>query len=293
MIKFYLTLFAEVIFFPFFFIAEELKKRFNLTPDKKYSVRTKANSNKLMIVIHDWAGYNLKRFKKFKNNKQIECGLEYQIARLDQYKGKKDVQQLVTISGADKFNTGKYGNLKIHEVPDAGLDFSGYSYAVKNLSDENAYLLLMNTSVERSEVNFIDDYISFMEDNPHVGLLGISYSTKVYQSLIRNNFAPHIQSFFLLSTMAVFKQIESYAGSFPGEGISYKRLLIREGEVKISQIVKKLGYALAIIDESGKPYIFPEKGSFSDTPYKKWTLPMGDYRYHVDTPNKINAIKYK
>lgn len=290
MIKFYLTIILEVMLFPFLVLIEEFKKKINLFPVTKIVKRDTANCNKLVICIHDWAGYDLKRLKKFKNNKEIECGLEYQINRLKSYKGKKELKYLITISDADKFDSRKYDNLPIQMVSNLGFDFSGYSYFIESLPKINTYVILMNSSVERSDEPFIDEYIQFMEDNPQVGLLGISYSTKIYQSLIRNNFTPHIQSFFLLSTVSVFKQIAAYNGSFPGKNISYKRLLIKEGEIKISKIVEKLGYSLAIIDENGKPYIFPKSKNVFKTHYKLWSMPKGDYRYHTQVPNKINTI---
>ena len=147
----------------------------------------------------------------------------------------------------------------------------------------------MNTSIEKTQTDFIDDYIAYMESNPSIGLLGISYSTKKFQTLIRNNFEPHVQSFFLMSTSHILKQVSKHNNGFPGKSIKHKRLLIREGEIKISSIIKRMGYSLAIIDEQGKPFIFPTSTN-KYLKHKMWGMPYGDYRYSVDTPNKINSI---
>ena len=71
-------------------------------------------------------------------------------------------------------------------------------------------------------------------------------------------------------------------GDFPGIGISNKQLLIREGEIKISQLVLSLGYKLAVVTESGVI-------KFNNNE-KEWPLPKGDYRYYTSTPNMINKI---
>ena len=124
-----------------------------------------------------------------------------------------------------------------------------------------------------------------MENNPDVGILGISYSTKMYQTLIRRNFTPHIQSFFLFTTIDVLNEIvENNQGHFPGENISNKRLLIRKGEIGLSTLALKLGYNLAVVfPTTGKPFKFVNQS--------QWDKPLGDIRLKIDCPNRINPIK--
>jgi len=292
MIKFYLILIIEALFSPVLYLTEALKKLGLLPVNYYYRTNTnrqKANPNKLLVCIHDWAGYDLIRKKGFKNGKVIECGLSYQIDRFENYKGEKSIEYLVTISDFDKYPKEKYKGLNVKAVSNTGFDFSGYAHFVENLPNENCYVLLMNTSIEKTQTDFIDDYIAYMESNPSIGLLGISYSTKKFQTLIRNNFEPHVQSFFLLSTSDILKQVSKYNNGFPGKSIDHKRLLIREGEIKISSIIKRMGYSLAIIDEKGKSFIFPTSTN-KYLKYEMWKMPNGDYRYAVNTPNKINRI---
>ncbi len=292
MIKFYLILIFEAIFSPVLYLIEVLKKLGLLPVNYHFKAninRKEANADKLLVCIHDWAGYDLIRKKRFKNGKEIECGLSYQIERFINYKGEKSIEYLVTISDIEQHPKEKYEGINIKAVSNIGFDFSGYGDFVENLRDENCYILLMNTSVEKTQTDFIDDYIDYMESNPSIGLLGISYSTKKFQTLIRNNFEPHVQSFFLLTTSDILKQISIVNNGFPGKFIKHKRLLIREGELKISSIIKRMGYSLAIISENGQPFIFPTSTN-KYSKHKMWKMPYGDYRYAVDTPNKINRI---
>lgn len=175
---------------------------------------------------------------------------------------------------------------RVLEVANIGMDFSGYGvfYQIQK-NKPNAYLILTNSSVNVENDNFIDEYICYMEHNPDVGALGISYCTKMIQTLMRRNFTPHLQSFFLLTTTRVLNEVVALnKGRFPGCGIDHKLLLIREGEIKISQLIQKSGYRLAVVNPlDGVPFKF--------TNYINWSLPKGDIRQITSEPNKITSIR--
>ncbi|MDA9555549.1 hypothetical protein N9R54_04870 [Pelobium sp.] len=260
---------------------------FKSNPTRK---REPISTNKVIIGIHDWGGYDLRRVKKIKE-KYIECGLSYQLDRFNNYTGKRDLAVNVTISDYEIGLKEKYKYLEVIPVTNVGMDFRGYSKIIELHSNEaNSYVLLLNSSVEASQVDFLDDYLNYMDKNPSIGLLGISYSTIFFQTLIRNNFKPHVQSYFLLTTLDVMKEVIKYNGCFPGKNISNKLLLIRYGEVRLSKIIEKLGYDLAIITENGDPFIFPKSSGLFKTKYLKWKMVKGDYRLTTSTPNKINSL---
>ena len=290
MFKFYFVLLGELLLLPILYLKEFLKRYISI-PERADKKRQTANYNKLVVGIHDWAGYELKRTKTI-NNISFDCGLKFQLDRFANYKGTKDIKLSLTISGEPDNNYDKYNGLNITKVSNYGMDFRGYSQTIQNESDqENCYVLLMNSSVEAKQVDFIDQYIEFLENNPTVGLLGISYSSKIFQTLIRNNFTPHIQSFFLITTLNVLKEVISHnKGEFPGQDIIHKRLLIRFGEVRLSRIISDLGYQLAVITDQGKPFIFPKTKGLLNTAYQQWKQPKGEYRFHTKHPNRINAI---
>ena len=291
MVKFILLLAGELVLLPILYIKEFLKRYIGI-PAGKLKKRNPIQCNKVLIAMHDWAGYNLKR-KKIVNDIEFDCGLDFQLNRVKNYKGARKLNLSLTISGYDKEKHAlKYTEFDFTSVSNIGMDFQGYGYTtLNNMSSENCYFLLLNSSVEAKQVDFLDDYINFLEQNPHVGLLGISYSSKMFQTIIRNNFTPHIQSFFMMTTLDVMKEVVAYnGGKFPGQNINSKRLLIRFGEVKLSRIISKLGYQLAIITEDNKPFIFPQTKSWFNTAYRQWILPKGEYRFHVKHPNRINSI---
>lgn len=284
-LRFYIILTGELLFFPLLHIFEfskrylgsrKSKNRYRLPVDKLSPIR---------IVVHEWGGYSLVRQKKIKHGKTFYCGLESQLNR---YKDSARVELTVTISDShlsDSIEKIKHSGASILPVSNAGYDFSGYEAFYEQIKDQgNGYVILSNSSVNADISDYLDGYIAYMEKNKDVGMLGVSYCTKRVQSLIRPNFTPHLQSFFLLTTTSVLREMVALnKGKFPGKGITHKLLLIREGEIRISKLVERLGYRLAVVNPlDSNPYKFED--------YHNWKLPFGDIRQKTQFPNRITPI---
>lgn len=283
-IDFYFLLFKELILLPFLYIKElYIKQRKQSGIYKKY--REAVKMKKVSVGIHEWGGYKPVRMKNIKNGTSFQCGLLGQLQRFSKY-GYVDL--IVTLSDCEKFSyydvVSEYTD-KVVKVSNKGFDFSGYDAFYQLVKDQpNQYVILTNSSVNLSQDDFLDGYIQYMEENPDVGLLGVSYCTCMWQTLVRNNFTPHLQSFFLLTTTQVLNEVVALnKGKFPGKGINHKLLLIRQGEIKLSRLVQKLGYRLAVVNpQNGIPFKF--------TDYRHWKLPKGDIRQLLSDPNKITPI---
>ncbi len=297
-IKFWKIILLELLCYPILITNEELKKYLSYLPFKENSLnRIPVDSNEVLICIHEWAGYNSTRSKKIgKKIKEFECGLNYQLLRFQNYCGTHKLDITLTISEREKYNYKIPDRINTIDVSNEGYDFAGYAEFYKRKlydNSKNQYVILTNTSVEKSIDPFLDDYIRILEKDQTIGLLGISYNTKLYQTLIHNNFNPHLESFFLITTSDILKKVvKKNHGNFPGNGISHKLLLIRNGEFKLSKIVLNLGYKLAFVLNDGKLYSFKKRNSF-DNGYASWKLPKGDYRLFCETPNKINPTVNK
>ncbi|WP_138350662.1 hypothetical protein [Bacteroides eggerthii] len=289
---FYFILFVELSFFPLFYIHNLFQKK----KKKHYSRnRRDVQTRTVFVETHEWAGYPFVREKKIKNGRTFLCGINFQLKRFELIKRDSayQIDYTVTISDLGKYPTYDIQTVKsrcdrVLPVSNAGLDFSGYSAFYDFVKDKpNSYVILSNSSVNACIDDFLNDYIEYMENNLDVGMLGISYCTKMYQTLIRNNFTPHLQSFFLLTTIDVLRQVVAVNNNvFPGKGISNKQLLIREGEIRLSQLVMKLGYNLSVVNPlNGVPFKF--------TSYVDWSMPKGDIRQSLNYPNKITSILMK
>lgn len=270
------------------------KKKPKLRIKRKF--RIPIISKTVFVGIHEWGGYRSVRTKKHKNGTEFKCGLEFQLNRFLNYTGKYTIDLSVTLSEKEKCLDLEHIQRKVNKlffVSNIGYDFSGYSYFYNKIKkNENSYVILTNSSVNDSQTDFLDGYLDYMNQNLDVGMLGISYCTKCYQSFIRNNFRPHIQSFFMLTTIEILNNMLKFNnGKFPGEHLNNKYQLIREGEIRLSEIILKLGYSLAIVLEDGRILKF-DKMNFWDNSYRYWFhLPKGDMRAYIQNPNSINPIR--
>jgi hypothetical protein len=293
---FYLKVGVELLFLPILYSFEGFKKLISArSPLKSNKVRTPVKTDMIYASVHEWGGYDLQRKKTIKNGPTFDCGLRYQLSRFKILVSNHQVNLTVTISDIEKYPHLPYVHANadlVLGVPNAGMDFSGYSHHYNRIKDfPNSYVVLSNSSVDNEDQPFLDEYIKYLEDNPDVGILGVSYCTKIYQTFVRNNFNPHIQSFFYLTTIDVLAEIvKKNGGKFPGDKIQHKLLLIREGEVKVSQIALNLGYKLAIVQENGEVYKFGRNG-WPDNGFNNWKLPLGDVRQINRHPNRINKLK--
>lgn len=289
--KFYLNLVLEIIISPVAYSKNFFKWHFgNKNKQNKFSkVRTSVLNDKLAVSIHEWGGYEGKRVKKIKNIEEFECGLDYQLERFKNYKGKYTLDLNVTLSDSHLFKK-EINDVNVIEVSNLGMDFSGYeAFYEKIKNEDNQYIILTNSSVNKYQADFIDDYIDFFKENRTIGMLGASFNSKMYQSLIRNNFNPHLQSFFLLTTTDVLKEVILFNKTFPGKGIDHKLALIKNGEIRLSRIVMELGYKLSCILDNGEPFLF-DINDFKDNGKSSWQSFFGDYRLKTLKPNAINPI---
>lgn len=296
MIKFYLYVLYEYILYLLF--------RIDLTKRNKRSLKTvrddsKISLDKVIYHVHEWAGYPFVRQKLIKyRNISFSCGLRFSLERLKIYNGKYKLNKILTISDnreiymKDLKRQGFFqDDIDIVSVDNYAMDFSGYSMVTRRLvlDDVDYCVFFSNTSVNAKLVEFIDDYVQVYLQNKNIGLLGISYSSKIYQTLIKDNFSPHIQSFFFLTSSNVLRKVMDNNGQiFPGEKEKYKLSLIRFGEAKLSRIVQDLGLDIAIINGNGELQILPQ--SKNDT--EKNEIVDGDYRLYVQEPNTINKYKF-
>jgi len=303
--KFYLLILIELFFFPFLYLWEAFRNFVSSKNVKQYYSTDKSDIkpiNDVIYLIHEWGKYPIKRKKHINAIPEFECGLFYQVQRLDRYNGQKKIRKYLTISDYSveyiKYIEDNGIGLKdytVIPVQNKGMDFSGYSYLTNKIIDssQNQIVFLTNTSVEKDISDYIDDYVKLFEKYHNLGLLGISYSTKISQSFIKNRFSPHLQSFFLVSRSQVLKEaVKTNNGKFPGESETLKYSIIRFGEIKLSKLISKLGYDLAVVEPSGNIYFLP-KDKILNNGYNTWKLPFGDRRLTNNSPNRIYSISDK
>lgn len=252
----------------------------------KYLVREPIVNDEIFVCIHEWGGYEGSRIKNVKHVIPFQCGLKYQIDRFLLEQKKLNVDITITMSDQNLYpNIDSIKKICNHFIPvdNQGMDFSGYNAFYQRIKDyPNSYIILTNSSVNSEITTFLESYIDFMNLNPDVGILGVSTSSRYYHTVLKWNYNPHLQSFFLLTSIDVLSKIvDLNNGVFPGINEVNKHLLIRSGEVRLSLLALELGYKLAVVNEYGV-FKFDKEN---------YPLPRGDFRNITKHPNQIFPIK--
>jgi len=303
-IKIRYNLLIEIIFFPFFYLYNYIyllfREKLHYSENK---LRIK-NTGIVNICLQDWSEYENIRYKKLKNGFSYKCGLTNQMIKLHSEKYHTNKYLYLTL---DKISDNKNkiedfkninifikNNFKIVYSNNNYLDFSSYSdfFFKKINKDKNDILLFMNSSVSTDfNVPIIDNYVDYFNKNLDIGLFGISSNSKIYQSIILNNFNPHIQSLFFITTTNIMNEvIKMNDNVFPGLNSTKKNKysLILNGEIKLSKIIMKLGYKIAVINEYGKVNKFRSQGFFKNR--ASWPNNFNDMRLNSNYPSQTKII---
>ena len=294
----------ELILFPILILKNYLiifTKKNNISNNSQKKVLRKHPTLNIKLCIQDWVCYENTRFKTLKNGASYKCGLEGQDMKF--FSKKYSIQKNLFISGTknehelffdNKIKNLKFENFVIQKTNNDLLDFSSYKLFYESLDkDINETLIFCNSSVS-TEFNFpiIDQYLDFFYENKDVGLMGISSNTKDQQSFIFNNFNPHIQTLFFITTTFILRDIISKNRNlFPGEDATpfNKYSIIQHGELLLSKLILKLGYSLAIVNQFGEVLKFNQINQ--NVNFNKWTLPKSDMRTSSMYPSQAKILK--
>ena len=299
-----LNILFEIIFFPFLLLYNYLHLMFGITSKNSDAKLRVKSTDTINICLQDWSEYENTRYKKLKNGFFYKCGLSNQIIKLysEKYNTNKylyltldkNLDNKNKISNIKNIDIFKKNNFKIVYTNNDYLDFSSYSdfFLNKINKKNNDILLFMNSSVSTDfNVPIIDNYVDYFNKNLDVGLFGISSNSKKYQSIIVNNFNPHIQSLFFITTTNILHEVIKINNNiFPGLNSTKKNKysLILNGEIKLSEIVLKLGYKIAVINEYGKVNKFGNKGFLKNR--SSWPNNQNDMRLNSNYPSQTNII---
>lgn len=294
----------ELVLFPIFIFKNYLNnylKINNKPKSNQIKVLREPSTSNIKLCIQDWVCYENSRFKTLKNGASYKCGLNDQEIKF--FSKKYSIQKNLFISGTenehelffdDKIKNLKFENFNIQKTNNDLLDFSSYKIFYESLDKNiNQTLIFCNSSVS-TEFNFpiIDQYLDFFNENKDVGLMGISANTRDQQSFIFNNFNPHIQTLFFITTTFVLKDIISKNKNlFPGEDSTpfNKYSIIQKGELYLSKLTLELGYSIAIVDQFGDVVKFNQKNQNKN--FNNWILPKSDMRISTMYPSQAKILQ--
>jgi len=289
------TILFEIIFFPILILINIFKNYIcYFIPNNNKKIIREDNSQSIALCIQDWINYNSLRFKDLKNGGRYYCGIEKQYNKFESKKYSIDKYLYISRDSdnltKDYFNFTKNGFSIIYNSNDY-LDFSSYSNFYNDNKNKDI-LIFMNSSVS-TEFNepIIDSYIDYFLANKDVGLFGISANSKKYQSIVPFGFEPHIQSIFFITTSKILnKVIKINNGFFPGTDKTKhnKYRLIIDGEIKLNEIILKLGYSIAYVSDYGEVIKY-KKDKIINNKFL-WSKPYGDVRLITNYPAQAKII---
>jgi len=160
-------------------------------------------------------------------------------------------------------------------------DIGAYDFGLKKFKKQGygSDVVMMNTNVRGpSEDGWLMKYHALFRKHPDTGICGISLNSQ-NTTQTPPVFDPHVQSFFLYSTMEVLKEV--FPNGLPGADFNMEKdQLIQTGEIGISRTILDQGYGLVA-------------AMFPDFQYKKgqeWTLPAGDLRQLKQYDKRANKL---
>ena len=241
-------IFCEVLLFPFlvlFWAGWNRYSRHIPFPKIKKATRKTSEDVHAVICLHDWLGYPGERQKTLKNGIKFSCGRTKILRGLQEHKNKIPTEIFVSLSGHGAYDFDHQSVKKVILTENRGKDFRGYSLMLQEILKlpGNPFVVLMNSSVAGGFYDgWLDDYCSILTNDRSIGLLGISTRAR-FPGLVKNHLAPHLQSFFLVSTKEVLSKILQLNGGMhfdaatPGQGID-------EGTDELNTMIAHLSLAV-------------------------------------------------
>lgn len=261
--------------------------------------------SKVQVVLVEWMGYPLFRKKQI-GSRFINCGLGKLLKNIQKYDAGIDFEcsviinqhslpavnpLIATLNRVPQFRPLLINNVATNSCEKYQYLFKQYPFIQRTFFRENinqdigAYdffidylrqqghrgdVLFVNSSVRGPETDgWLLKYKRLFEAEPDIGLCGISINSHITHS--DNSFSPHVQSFFLYTSMDVLDRV--FPHGFLSRATDLGKVgLIEQGEINISQQVLKAGLGI-------RSSTFPE---FIYRWGQPWTLPEGDIRFQEE-----------
>jgi len=229
------------------------------------------------IILNDFSGYPLYRRKRIGEN-TFKCGLGPLLENMMKFKSGADFEVVLVINAEPhSTDSSKYTSLmekypfikKILFRDNVGLSFGAYNEGYQYLMEtgHNGDVVFMNSSA-RGPYNeyWLLKYAHMFHRVERVGLCGVSLNSHTTH-LKDRKFRPHVQSFFMYTSMKVLNKV--FGDVLPGNVHKDFYDVVTYGEIALSTKILDRNYGICSRMFDNFVYY---KGS-------KWRIPIGDLRY--------------
>lgn len=242
---------------------------------------------KVKIILVDFSDYPLHRKKRLFRY-DIECGLGNLLENMTKFKAGVQFEVILVVNEKGQEKRVVYNSLKKYSFiekiffrDNTAFDFGAYNKGYQYLR-EIAYdgdIVFMNSST-RGPYNdyWLLKYSHLFHRRKNIGLCGISLNS--HTTHLRNSvFRPHVQSFFMYTSMNVLMEI--FNDSLPTPNSDSKKLdIITYCEIEFS--TKMLDGNYGICSKLFENFVYYKGG--------KWRVPTGDLRGHLFYSQFANKI---
>lgn len=233
----------------------------------------------MKIIVADFGNYPLYREKNICGN-IIRCGIGNLFENMERFKAGVPYDVILVINLANNTEENKEVCNSLQEKypfikkvifrDNSGFDFGAYDAGYQYLKsiDHKGDVLFINSSVRGPSHDYWLVKYLYLFYRENLGLCGISLNSHTTH-MLEPVFKPHVQSFFMLTSMKVLKKV--FSESLPGCNLvtdDHLRI-ITEGEIEFSQRILEHGYG--ICGELFSDFIFYKNN--------EWKVPFGDPRF--------------
>ncbi len=237
------------------------------------------------IIVAHFDGYPLYREKEVFTSR-ISCGIGRLFDRMLQFRAGVPYEVILVVNlhnGADRLQKQEYYRQiqkkytfieKVILRGNSGFDYGGYNDGFRYLKESGfcGDVVFMNSSVRGPYCHaWLLSYQYLLYSAKNIGLCGISMNSHAtHLPLEKQSFAPHVQGFFLYTTMGIAREV--YGDSLPGADtpMGDKERNITEGELGFSSKMLEKGFGIRC--KLFRDFIYYQGGT--------WDIPEGDHRYN-------------
>jgi hypothetical protein len=235
----------------------------------------------------EWGHYPGMREKKL-GQTLVHCGLKRILDNLNRQPAGIEFQVILVINQCPWLKKKKYESMKsgfpfIEKIifrNNEGFDFGAYNAGYRHLKtiQYDGDVVLMNTGVSGPDENkWLLKYHELFHSEKNIGLVGVTMNSNVTH-LRETYFAPHVQSFFLYTSMTVLKEV--VGEEMPGSRERNKSEVILKGEIGLSQMILEKKYGITSL-------LFPNFVYYEGA---QWAIPEGDMRFIEEYKSKTNRV---
>ncbi|MBT5856386.1 hypothetical protein HOH87_07135 [bacterium] len=230
---------------------------------------------KMKLIIIDWAGYPLFRNKDLLLYR-LSCGLAPLFKSMDTMDAGTPFSVTLVINDGRPEQQAIYKRLmdRYDWITDllfrdnVGQDFGAYQAGYQSCLDEgyDGEIAFLNTSIKGPVTDgWLLAHHNAFNAKTNLGVYGLSMDS--HYGIPANIFSPHVQSYFLYTTISILKSV--FPEGLPGIKETDRKQIINKGEVGFSSAMLNAGYGISCAQ-------YPDLIYRKDDP---WTYPVGSGRF--------------